>query len=361
MANPQRNHSRHPAATLPAWLVHAYTATGAVLAFLALQAATVRNFRAAFLWLFVAVLVDATDGMLARAARVNERLPNFSGQKLDDLVDYLTFVFVPAAIVWQAGVVPEGWTRPVAAAMLLSSLFGFVNPDAKTEDHFFTGFPSYWNIAAMYLVVLRLSPLLNAAILMSLSAMVFVRIGYIYPTRTTTARSVTLVLGSVWGLMMLMLILQMPTPSRSVAWISLFFPLYYTILSVVLHARRTIAVAAIVVCACATARAQTTLPAEIPIFPLEPTLLFPGVERPLHIFEPRYRAMVADALKGDRIIGMTTLKPGFEADYAGRPPIYDIGCAGVITDVEELPGGRYNIVLRGLVKFRVTSPRRTML
>ena len=97
------------------------------------------------------------------------------------------------------------------------------------------------------------------------------------------------------------------------------------------------------------------LPAEIPIFPLEAALLFPGMERPLHIFEARYRAMVADALKGDRIIGMTTLKPGYEADYAGRPDIYEIGCAGTITEVEELAGGRFNIVLRGIVKFRVTS------
>jgi Lon protease-like protein len=109
------------------------------------------------------------------------------------------------------------------------------------------------------------------------------------------------------------------------------------------------------VCAATSAGAQTDLPATIPIFPLEVTMLFPGVSRPLHIFEPRYRAMVADAVKGDRIIGMATLKPGFESDYAGRPPIYEIGCAGVITDVEELPGGRFNIVIRGLVKFRVTS------
>jgi uncharacterized protein len=97
------------------------------------------------------------------------------------------------------------------------------------------------------------------------------------------------------------------------------------------------------------------LPPVIPIFPLEVTLLFPGVSRPFYIFEPRYRAMVADALKGDRIIGMTTLKPGYEANYGGRPPIYEIGCAGVMTDVEELSGGRFNIVLRGLVKFRVTG------
>jgi Lon protease-like protein len=97
------------------------------------------------------------------------------------------------------------------------------------------------------------------------------------------------------------------------------------------------------------------LPAVIPIFPLEIAMLFPGMSRPFHIFEARYRAMVADALKADRIIGMTTLKPGYEADYAGRPPIYEIGCAGVITDFQELPGGRFNIVLRGIVKFRVTS------
>ena len=98
-----------------------------------------------------------------------------------------------------------------------------------------------------------------------------------------------------------------------------------------------------------------SIPPVIPIFPLEVTMLFPGVTRPLHIFEPRYRAMVADALKGDRIVGMTTLKPGYEATYDGRPPIYEIGCAGVITEVEELPGGRFNIVLRGVVKFRVTG------
>jgi hypothetical protein len=103
------------------------------------------------------------------------------------------------------------------------------------------------------------------------------------------------------------------------------------------------------------------LPAVIPIFPLEDAMLFPNASRPLHIFEPRYRAMVADALKGDRIIGMVTLRPGYEDNYEGRPPIYAIGCAGVITDVEELPNGEFNIVLRGLVKFRVASEDQSRL
>lgn len=101
------------------------------------------------------------------------------------------------------------------------------------------------------------------------------------------------------------------------------------------------------------------LPPTIPIFPLQDVMLFPNVSRPLLIFEPRYRAMVADALKGDRIIGMVLLRAGYEAEYEGRPPVHPIGCAGVITSFEQMPDGRYVIVLRGLVKFRVTSEDQT--
>lgn len=104
-----------------------------------------------------------------------------------------------------------------------------------------------------------------------------------------------------------------------------------------------------------TARAQGSLPAVIPIFPLPDATLFPNATHAFHVFEPRYRSMIADALKGDRIIGMTTLRPGYEADYEGRPPVFPVGCAGLITDYEELPDGRINIVLGGLVKFRVQS------
>jgi hypothetical protein len=95
------------------------------------------------------------------------------------------------------------------------------------------------------------------------------------------------------------------------------------------------------------------LPPTIPIFPLPNAVLFPNVFLPLHIFEPRYREMVSDVLDGDRIIGMVLLRPGWEADYEGRPPVYPIGCAGLITNAERLPDGRFNIVLRGLEKFRV--------
>jgi Lon protease-like protein len=100
---------------------------------------------------------------------------------------------------------------------------------------------------------------------------------------------------------------------------------------------------------------SSQLPATIPLFPLQDTTLFPHAARPLIVFEARYRAMVADALKGDRIIGMVRLRPGFEADYEGRPPIDAVGCAGRIIESELLPDGRYTIVLAGFTRFRVTS------
>ncbi|MGE0042863.1 MAG: LON peptidase substrate-binding domain-containing protein [Vicinamibacterales bacterium] len=95
------------------------------------------------------------------------------------------------------------------------------------------------------------------------------------------------------------------------------------------------------------------LPTTLPIFPLPSVVLFPNVFLPLHVFEPRYRQMVADALAGDRMIGIVLLQEGFEEDYEGRPPVFDVGCAGLITHVERVPGGLFNIVLRGLEKFRI--------
>jgi len=91
----------------------------------------------------------------------------------------------------------------------------------------------------------------------------------------------------------------------------------------------------------------------LPLFPLPNVVLFPNVFLPLHVFEPRYREMVADALAGDRFIGMVLLKPGWERDYEGRPPVYPIGCSGLITHAEQLPDGRYHMVLRGVERFRI--------
>ena len=139
-----------------AWAVHAFTASGAVMGLAALQATAAGDYRAAFLWMIAATAVDGVDGWLARLARVGELAPSVDGGRLDDIVDYLTYVVAPAFLVVRSGLLPEllGW--PAAAAMLLSSAYQFCRTDSKTPDHYFTGFPSYWNIVALYLYVLGL-------------------------------------------------------------------------------------------------------------------------------------------------------------------------------------------------------------
>jgi phosphatidylcholine synthase len=220
------------------WLAHFYTASGAVLAFLATVDVFEHDYRTAFFWLFLQVAVDATDGLLARAVRVAERTPWFNGAKLDDIVDYLCYVFVPALFVWRALLVPDEWAIPVAAAMLLSSAYGFNRDDAKTSDYFFTGFPSYWNIVVFYLYVARLPLAVNAAILVALAVMVFVPIRYLYPSRGAAYQTLTNVLGVIWAVLMLVMLWQLPAVSRPVFIASLVFPAYYAILSFVLEARR---------------------------------------------------------------------------------------------------------------------------
>lgn len=223
---------------MSAWLVHLYTASSALFGFLALTRIFYDRYREAFLWLALAIVVDATDGVLARRAQIGARLPHFDGAKLDDIVDYLTYVFVPAFFAWHALLVPERWSIPAAAAMLVSSAYGFNRKDAKTPDHFFTGFPSYWNIVVFYLYVAGWPPVVNLAILLVLAALVFVPIGYVYPSRTPVWRTLTVALGIAWGALMLVLLAQMPDVSRQVFWVSLAFPLYYALLSLALHRRR---------------------------------------------------------------------------------------------------------------------------
>jgi phosphatidylcholine synthase len=221
-----------------AWAVHLYTATGAVIAFAAVLAIVAGRYRAAFLWLVAATIVDATDGLFARLAHVQTRTPGFDGARLDDIVDYMTYVFVPMLLLHHAGRLPDGSGLAVAACVLLSSAYGFGSLDAKSDDHFFTGFPSYWNIVAVYLFAARLSPVVNAGVLVLLSILVFVRIKYVYPSRTPVLRGLTTVLGAVWGGMVVAIILAIPDVPMSLLIASLFFPVYYIVLSFVLHGRR---------------------------------------------------------------------------------------------------------------------------
>ena len=217
--------------------VHILTASGAVLAFIGVRAAFLQRERDAFLAMLAASIIDGVDGILARRARVREVLPSVDGALLDNIVDYLTFVFLPMVLIVETGGLPAGLELAVVALVLMSSTFGFAASDAKTADHFFTGFPSYWNVVVLYLYVFDTSPAFNTAILIVLSALVFVRVKYVYPTRTPRLRSLTLTLAWAWALALALLIWLLPAPPRWLAIVSLGFPVYYTVLSFVLNAR----------------------------------------------------------------------------------------------------------------------------
>jgi len=220
-----------------AWLVHMYTAGGAVLAFAGAWGVVHGYDRVALGSMFVATIVDSTDGALARRVDVKRVLPAIDGARIDDIVDYITFVFLPMLLLEASGGLY--WSGlPVVAVVLLSSLYGFVAPDSKTSDGFFTGFPSYWNIVVLYLMLFRVSPGWNAAILLGLSAMIFVRIRYVYPSRTPAFRALTLMLAAAWTVMIAFIIALWPSPPSMLAIASLAFPVYYFVLSLWLNARR---------------------------------------------------------------------------------------------------------------------------
>ena len=224
---------------LAAWTVHAYTAAGLVAAFAGALAVFDGRYRTAFFMMIAATVVDGTDGFLARAADVKRLTPGLDGARLDDIVDYVTFVFLPMLVVYCSGLVAGVPGFLTVGIVLLSSAYGFAFSDAKTGDHFFTGFPSYWNIVALYLYAARLPRAFNMGLLIVLSVLVFVRIGYVYPTRTPVLRGPTLALGLVWAVMVTAMVVQLPSVSRGLLIASLFFPVYYTVLSVALHARRS--------------------------------------------------------------------------------------------------------------------------
>src|SRR5512135_1346076 len=218
--------------------VHVYTASGTVLAFLVVVAALDGRATRA-LWLgLAALIIDGSDGMLARRLRVKETIPQFDGARLDDIVDYITYVFAPVVLLWTGGFLPKGiWGEVLAALPLLASSYQFCRVDAKTDDHYFLGFPSYWNVIAFYAVVMQLSETTLATILVVCSLLVFVPVKYIYPSRTLLLRRTNLLLAAGWLVSYAVLLVQFPDPNPVVVALSLGYVAYYVAASVFLTLR----------------------------------------------------------------------------------------------------------------------------
>jgi phosphatidylcholine synthase len=219
--------------------VHVYTASGSVLALLIVVAAIEGNAIRA-LWLgLLALVIDGTDGMLARRLRVKQTIPWFDGARLDDIVDYLTYAFAPMVLLWTGGYLPDGWTGSMLAALpLLASSYQFCRVDAKTDDHFFLGFPSYWNVLAFYVVVLGLGQVATAAILVLCAILVFVPVRYLYPSRTVAFRRLNLALTAGWLTLYGAILTQMPEPQPLVVGLSLAYLGYYMLASIYLTINR---------------------------------------------------------------------------------------------------------------------------
>jgi phosphatidylcholine synthase len=220
---------------LAAWGVHLFTASSAPAGILAILAIERGDALTAFWWMAYTLAIDSVDGTLARAVGVKRVLPWFDGARLDDVVDYFTYVIVPAVFLIHVPVLPPAAAVPVALCPVIASAYGFCRTDAKTTDHFFTGFPSYWNVVVFYLWILGWPPALNAAIVVVFSIGVFVPLRYVYPSRTTTLRPLTIALALAWGAAVIRVLLHPTTAPPWLAPASLAFPTYYFALSLWLH------------------------------------------------------------------------------------------------------------------------------
>lgn len=229
-----------------AWSVHFYTALGLAAAggmAVAIVDGGPAAFRFTFLLMLFATIVDATDGTLARLVKVKEVLPGFDGRRLDDLIDFQTYASLPLLLVWRAGLMPEGQEGWLLLP-LFASAYGFCQVAAKTEDGYFLGFPSYWNIVAFYMYVLRPPAWAVLAVMVLFGLMTFVPFRYLYPSHRGRLNRWTNYLGALWAALLVWIIVSMPKEDTVVdgrtlqlAYASLFFPIFYLAASWIISVR----------------------------------------------------------------------------------------------------------------------------
>jgi len=221
-AQPVRHHGTR---RLLAWAVHAFTASGAVVAVLACVDIAAGDLSRAALWMLLALFIDAVDGTFARAVDVKHTLPAVDGRRLDDIVDFLNYVIVPVLFLLAIGaLVPPG----LAAVAILASCYGFSQREAKTADAFFLGWPSYWNVLALSVWLLDLAPALSSTLVLICAALVFVPLKYLYPSRMTTLRLTTNLGALAWMLLIAFAALDLERArALRLPELSLVYPAYY--------------------------------------------------------------------------------------------------------------------------------------
>lgn len=193
-----------------AWAVHVLTASGVVISLLSLIAILKGDAQEALLWLGLALAVDGLDGPLARRFEVRRLIPSFDGAVLDLVVDYLSYVVVPAIFLYQFGFFPEAWALPATAFILATSLYIFANVDMKTHDNYFVGFPAIWNVVALYVYVLDPPKAATLAVTIALGLASFSTAKFLHPLRVREGRPLTLAATAVWSVSSLVLVVSLP-------------------------------------------------------------------------------------------------------------------------------------------------------
>ncbi len=222
---------------IKAWLVHFFTASGAVFGLFALWAIHEGYFTAAFWLMGATIFIDSVDGFLARRTQAKIVAPQIDGALLDNIVDYFTYVILPAFFLLAADMLPFGWAFFATCTMLLASAYQFTQPEAKTDDHFFKGFPSYWNIVIFYLFFWQFNPWTNLVIIVLLALLVFVPIKYVYPSRleyltpNKGLRAAMVAATVVWGLATAGMLFTYPNNASIFVIISVSYCILYFIVS----------------------------------------------------------------------------------------------------------------------------------
>ena len=184
---------------IAAWAVHGFTASGAVLGFLAIISIINSDLVGAFLWLGLALLIDGIDGSLARKIGVLDKTPNIDGSTLDNVIDYLNYVIIPALMIYWFQMVPNGWEIILPAGMFAVSLYTFANMNMKTNDYYFSGFPAVWNIVVLYFYILNTHPIINVIIILLLFIFTFIPIKFVHPLRVKKIRNLTIFCTVLWS------------------------------------------------------------------------------------------------------------------------------------------------------------------
>lgn len=227
-----------PQHRLSAWLVHLFTASGAILGLLTLYMTYQGNFLAAFWLMGATIFIDSIDGSLARFISVKKVVPQIDGALLDNIVDYLNYVITPAFFLLVSHILPAHWEMLGASVIVLASAYQFTQADAKTADHFFKGFPSYWNLVVFYLYIGQLTTWLNLIILAVLAFLIFVPTKYVYLTRLDYVTSnkflkLTLILATIaYAAASIGLLILYPNSNWLCIAISWIFAIIYLTISV---------------------------------------------------------------------------------------------------------------------------------